>query len=402
MKTEDLEYLCRTIGDLAGIPIRIYENGQKTFYHSIVDLPKDPISTCEENVLSIKEQIGYFVTPRFYYFGIVNSGVHKIVLGPSRRITESEQELKGLAFECDVEMEERETFVFSMQSLVTMPLGSILQTLCALNFILNKEKKSLAEITIYDEEQWKLTNKMEADNVKRAYGSFPFEESGEKSVHNTLTLEQNVMSFVRHGDSTALKAWIRKAPAIRSGLIATDALRQAKNTFIVTAALVSRAAIRGGLDVETALSLSDVYIQKCELMKSLETIDNLQYHMVFDFTEKVERLHLGKTPTKLSAEVANYTMKHLSEPLDIESLSKSLFISRTYLATKFKKETGMTLTDFILREKIEEGKRILRYTDKSISSISAFLGFSSQSHFANVFRKYTGKSPLEYRKLHDN
>lgn len=401
MEKKDIEYLCSTISSLLGIPIRIYENEKKTFYYSIIDLPCDPVLTYEKNILSISEHIGYFVTPRFYYFGVVNSGEYKIVLGPSRRIPESKQDLNSLAFECDIDPEETEKFVSSMKSLVSMPLNSILQTLCLVNFVLNNEIKSLADITIYDDEQGQLTDKIEAENAKRNYESAFSEKPMGQSVHNTLALEQTIMNFVRHGDTAALKAWIENAPAIRSGVIASDAIRQLKNTFIVTTALVSRAAIRGELDVETSLSLSDVYIQKCELLNSMEAIQNLQYHMVFDFTVRVEKLHLGKTPTKLAADVANYTMKHLSEPVSIDALAKSLFITRTYLAAKFKKETGMTLTDFILREKIEEGKRLLRYTDKPVSSISAYLGFSSQSHFANVFRKYSGKSPFEYRKLHN-
>lgn len=329
MKKEDIEYLCSTIGNLAGIPIRIYEKGRKTFYYSIVDLPRDPVLTCEKNILSIGEHIGYFVTPRFYYFGVVNSDEYKIVLGPSRRMTESKQDLKSLAFECDVDPEETEKFVSSMESLVSMPLNSILQALCSVNFVLNNEKKSLADITIYEEEQGALTNKMEAENTERNFESVFDEKPTDQSVHNTLALEQTIMNFVRHGDTAALTAWLENAPAIRSGIIASDAIRQLKNTFIVTTALVSRAAIRGGLDVETSLSLSDVYIQKCELLSSMEAIENLQYHMVFDFTGRVEKLRLEKTPTKLAADVANYTMKHLSEPVGVDALAKSLFITRT-------------------------------------------------------------------------
>ncbi len=53
-----------------------------------------------------------------------------------------------------------------------------------------------------------------------------------------------------------------------------------------------------------------------------------------------------------------------------------------------------------IKIKTEEAKRLLRYTDKHLTAISSYLGFSSQSHFTNVSRKYTGKSPNEYRKLH--
>ena len=58
----------------------------------------------------------------------------------------------------------------------------------------------------------------------------------------------------------------------------------------------------------------------------------------------------------------------------------------------------MTLTDFILRKKSEEAGRLLTYTDKSLTSVSEYLGFSSQSHFARVFKKYMGMTPAEYRR----
>ena len=70
--------------------------------------------------------------------------------------------------------------------------------------------------------------------------------------------------------------------------------------------------------------------------------------------------------------------KHITEPVNIDALAKAMFISRTHLAVKFKKESGMTLTEFVLKEKIEEGKRLLRYSDKPISSIADYLEFSSQ------------------------
>lgn len=152
------------------------------------------------------------------------------------------------------------------------------------------------------------------------------------------------------------------------------------------------------MDVEDSLSLSYSYIQKCELMNNMERIFKLQYHMVLDYTERVEKLRLGKSPTKLAVEVANYIQNHLSEAISTEDIANALFMSRCHLSTKFKAETGETLVDFILKEKTEEAKRLLRYTDKTAVSISNYLGFSSQSHFSRVFKKYTGKSPNEYRE----
>ena len=206
------------------------------------------------------------------------------------------------------------------------------------------------------------------------------------------------MQMITKGDVGALYEWFSHAPSVRGGVIANDALRQLKNTFIVTATLASRAAMKGGMDAEDALSLSDEYIRKCELLSTVEQIVNLQYHMVLDYTRRVERVVLGKNPSKLLMQVTNYVQHNLSKPMDVDGLAKSLFISRTHLAAKFKEETGMTLTDFILREKTEEAKRLLRYSDKPLSLIADYLGFSSQSHFTKIFKKYSGKTPGQYRK----
>lgn len=71
-----------------------------------------------------------------------------------------------------------------------------------------------------------------------------------------------------------------------------------------------------------------------------------------------------------------------------------------YLSRRFKEETGEALTDFVLKEKIEEAKRLLRYSDKPLTAIGAYLGFSSASHFSRVFKAYVDTTPREYREKH--
>ena len=397
MKNIDLEYLCRVIGNLAGIPIRIYHQQQQVYFYSVVDFPADPVLPYLNNVFTITDQIGYFTTPYFNYYGIVRSGEYSIVIGPSRQTPMSDRDVRELAFACDVPSAHTEEFISAMKSLVQMPLGSIIQILCTLNYVLNGEKRSLEDVTIYDFEQTNLEKAIENERFDKSYEAPTEYESRE--IHNTLALEQALMQMISKGDMGALCEWLSHAPSVRGGVIANDALRQLKNTFIVTATLASRAAIKGGMSAEDALSLSDEYIRKCELLSSGEQIINLQYHMVLEYTRRVERIRLGKTPSKLLMQVTNYVQHNLSKPIDVEALADSMFISRTHLAAKFKQETGRTLTDFILIEKIEEAKRLLRYSDKSLSLIADYLGFSSQSHFTRAFKKYSGKTPREYRNL---
>ncbi len=402
MKNIDFKYLCTVIGNLSGIPIRTYENDKQVFYHSLVRLPKDPITPYLKDILAIEAHIGYFITPYFNYYGVVNFPPFRIVIGPSRQSAINNQDLKELAFKCDVAPDDVEEFVSSMKSIIHMPLSSIVQILCTMNYVMNEEKLSLEDITIYDTEQQDLKEKIESERANQKFYNSDIDDiQMQQEIHNTLALEQTLVNIVRKGDTAALREWIRNAPAVRGGILAAEQLRQMKNTFIVTTTLISRAAIRGGMDIDDALSLSDAYIQKCEFLFSVDKITNLQYHMVLDYTEQVARLRNGNSPSKLVTDVSNYVQHHLSEPINVEALAKSLFLSRTYLAAKFKKESGTTLTDFILKEKVEEAKRLLRYTDKHATAIAAYLGFSSQSHFANVFKKYTNKSPNEYRKIHN-
>ncbi|MGN0796630.1 MAG: helix-turn-helix domain-containing protein [Christensenellales bacterium] len=399
MKKIDLKYICTTIGNLSGIPIRLLSNKRQVLYHSLVDLPKDPFELYKNDILNIKDNVGYFVTPFFNYYGVLNHQKNTIVIGPTRQIPAMDKDLKEIAFMLGVPQDSVDDFLSAMKSIVTMPLESIMQTLCMVNYVLNGEKISLGEITIYDNTQENIIKDLEQQRIEQIDNDQQL--LMQQDVHNTLALEQTIMNIVRKGDTNALKDWIANAPAVRSGILANNHLRHLKNTFIVTVTLVTRSAIRGGMDVEVALSLSDAYIQRCELLSSMADITNLQYRMVVDYTERVERIRQGRTPSQLAIDVANYVQKHLSESITTDDIAKHLFLSRSRLSTKFKQETGTNLCDFILQEKIEEAKRLLRYSDKSLLSISSYLGFSSQSHFSNVFKKLTTYSPGEYREQHN-
>lgn len=394
----DLKYVCTVIGNLSGIPIRLFQDDQQIFYHALTHLPRDPMALHREALWQIRTNVGYFVTEDFHYYGIVNSGQEKIIIGPTRQVPASDQELHKLAFEADVPQEDVDAFVRGMKEIVRMPLESVMQMLCTVNYILNDEKLELRDIAIYEEEQADLKQLLEQQRVNRALSRAMTDFQPEQTAHNTYEVEQAVMDLVRRGDSAALQSWISSAPAVRGGIMAADQLRQIKNTFVVTTTLASRAAIRGGMDTEDAFSLSDAYIQKCELLNSADRIMNLQYHMILEFTERVEQLHVGTQSSQLVLAVTRYIQHHLSEPISTEDIAKQLYLSRPHLSQKFKKETGLTLTDFILQQKTREAKRLLRYTDKTSAAIGFYLGFSSQGHFSRVFQKYAGCTPKEYRQ----
>lgn len=396
MMSCDLKYLCTVIGNLTGLPIRMYQNKELVFYHSISKLAVDPIKLCLDNILAIESHVGYYVTKFFDYYGVVKNKNVMLVIGPSRQISGSEQGLRELALQIDVPSVDTDDFVLAMKNMVNLPLDSVFQILFAMNHIINNgEKLGLNDVKLYDSTQQQLIEKLQNTVLKNIDTQ---NVSPSEAHNNSYELEQNLMDIVRHGDTASLKQWIKNAPAVRGGTIAYEGLRQAKNTFVVSTTLVCRNAIRGGMDVQDSLNLSDSYIRQCELLKDTAEITNLQYIMVLDYTERVERIRRGKQPTKLAMDVTHYVLHHLSEPIKSEDIATALFMSRSRLSTKFKKETGVNLADYILKEKAIEAKRLLRYSNKSIIAISEYLGFSSPSHFTNIFKKYIGLTPTEYRE----
>ena len=399
IKIDDLEYLCTNLANLSGIPVRLYKDDKQIYYYSMIKFIKDPFELDKAKAFALKDNIAYFQNDYYYYYGIINFSNHRIVVGPTRQLPISRQELKSIAFSIGIAPSETDEFVSQMELIISLPLMSLLQILNMVNYSLTGEKTTIESISIQEYTQKYLREEME---MKQTNNTVEALEGNSSGPYNALDIENRMIDMIMRGDVAALKVFFAKIPAVRSGMLAQEQLRQNKNIFIVATTLASRAAIRGGMDVTSALSLSDLYIQKCELAKDIETITNLNYLMIFDYAERVAKIRLGQNPSKLAIDVSNYVQNHLSDAIKTDDIANALYMGRSRLSTNFKKQTGMNLTDYIMMIKIDEAKRLLRYSEKSFTSVSIFLGFSSQSHFTKVFKKYTDSTPFEYRQLHNH
>ena len=196
MENADLNYLCTIIGNLSGVPVRRYEGEQLVFFHSFVSLPKDPVMLYWEEIQKLRAPIGYYVTDGFRYYGVISYEKKKIVIGPTCQTGSSDQELRELAFRLDVAPEEMEDFIIGMKSIIRMPLESIMQILCAMNYVLTGQKLSLQDIVVFDSQQELLNKESVADKVAQQYveDAIPVQD-----VHNTFELERTIMTMVRKG-----------------------------------------------------------------------------------------------------------------------------------------------------------------------------------------------------------
>ena len=93
-----------------------------------------------------------------------------------------------------------------------------------------------------------------------------------------------------------------------------------------------------------------------------------------------------------------YIFKHMHEKIRVQEIADYLHLNSSYLSELFKQQESMTLTDFILQEKVKLTKNLLTYSPYSYIEIATYLGFSSQSHLGKVFKKYTDMTLRQYRE----
>lgn len=101
---------------------------------------------------------------------------------------------------------------------------------------------------------------------------------------------------------------------------------------------------------------------------------------------------------KLAA-VNNYINEHFNEDLSLEGLSSEFYISKFYLTREYKKIYGKTIFQHIITSRINYGKKLLRFSDKSIEEIAHLCGFNDQSYFARQFKKAENLTCFAYRKM---
>ncbi|MFC4306951.1 helix-turn-helix domain-containing protein [Cohnella boryungensis] len=119
------------------------------------------------------------------------------------------------------------------------------------------------------------------------------------------------------------------------------------------------------------------------------------------FIVEVALNHIHSIEENLS--VANKVKRFIAEKIGEQSLSREdianhVFLNPDYLTRIFKKETGLSLSDFLQQSRIEHAKELLVHSGQSISDIALASGYSNLSYFSTIFKKSTGMNPLDYRR----
>lgn len=98
----------------------------------------------------------------------------------------------------------------------------------------------------------------------------------------------------------------------------------------------------------------------------------------------------------------DYLTQNIHKRIIVEEMAKQIGVNRTYLSGKFSEQEGMSISKYNILVRLRAAENMLKYSEASISEISDYLCFSSQSHFGKEFKKKNGISPAQYRKQNKN
>jgi len=169
-------------------------------------------------------------------------------------------------------------------------------------------------------------------------------------------------------------------------------LRSAKNLAIVLNTILRHAAEEGGLHPYFLDQISKKYALLIEQSTTRTGIHQLQDEMYEAYFQEVKH-NAYKTTSPFINRIIAYIILHLEEDLSLTSLANKFHVKPSNLANQFKKETEITVSEFVNTRRIELACHYLKNSHLSIHAIGLLVGFQDANYFTRVFKKIKGVSP---------
>lgn len=227
--------------------------------------------------------------------------------------------------------------------------------------------------------------------------NFLYEARETGKTHTAFGYEILLFNAIRNGDmkgvETALNLY--RSSGLIIGHMSDNPSRKIHYWAVSTIAVAIHYAILGGLDESEAYQLSDKYIQEIDAFQTMEDCIDYLCKKAIELVKKVKENLIPQCYSPLINKCIHLIHVNLHSRLKIEDIAKTLHISRDYLSQAFKKNTGISIHQYIINQKLDEAKHMLAL-GMSINATSYTLCFCNESHFIQLFKKKYKMTPNEY------
>ena len=221
-----------------------------------------------------------------------------------------------------------------------------------------------------------------------------------ETIHAPYMPEMDFYTAVKSGNVRKVKQLCEEPFRTKQGLgvLSENTLRNLKYHFVISAALIARMCIEGGMPLSESYGMSDYYIRLADSETDMNKISELHDEMSLEYAVRMRKISSGKVFSKPVASCIDYILEHLDTRIKMSDLCALTGLSSSYLSRIFKEETGITVTAYILGKKLETARNMLDYSEYPVSWITNTLAFPSESYFCKVFKEAYGTPPARYRR----
>lgn len=135
-----------------------------------------------------------------------------------------------------------------------------------------------------------------------------------------------------------------------------------------------------------------LYAETAARMLALHLLSN---HCTIHYRTKPYKGGLSKSRSQV---VLDYIDAHLHEEISLDELAGLTGLTSYHFLRLFKRSTGQTPLQFIIRARMERARKLLAAPRASVTDVAMAVGYESVSHFITLFKRHTGMTPLEYQK----
>ena len=218
-----------------------------------------------------------------------------------------------------------------------------------------------------------------------------------KMLESRYEGERKLMKAVSQGITHKAEQMISNSSELMLEMRVPDPVRNMKNYVIVTNVLLRKAVEQGGVHPFYIDGVSSDFARKIEKIKSVQEGIDMMHEMIYKYCALVKN-HSMKNYSLLVQKVITIIDSDLTADLSLHRQAEMLNVNASYLSTLFKKETGMTLTEYVSKKRIDHAAFLLTSTNLQIQAVSQNCGIYDVNYFTKMFKKQMGKTPREYRE----
>jgi two-component system response regulator YesN len=211
-----------------------------------------------------------------------------------------------------------------------------------------------------------------------------------------LDKERQLLGRVRLGDRSGAKEILNQ---LLGDILFNSAGRPEvlKARLLELSVVLSRAAVEGGGSLHRLLGLNFAYVQE---LADIEPIEEICAWIVKVLDTFMDEVYATRETRNLPVirQAVSYIKEHFREELTLDDVAQAVHFSPFYVSRLFKEELGMNFIEYLTRIRIDEAKRMLLETNRTVSEIAVSVGYQDPSYFTKVFKKTEGRTPTQFRQ----